>query len=240
MYVGITERGDASVHLHQWLSAYNRTPNLDFVIAITKAPSILLENITILPKNLIIHATITGWGGTTMEPNVKTWNIEIQAYLKLVELFGPDRVVLRIDPIIPIQEGIDAAVYISNYCKGRLRISILDLYQHCQERMTIDKVQFFPRLKALYGGNLHLGSGLRSFILSKFPNAEICGEPGFKSVGCVSELDYKALGLPLPLNSNMAKQRPSCSCLSQKKELLTNRIQCIHGCLYCYWRHWGC
>lgn len=237
MYVGITERGDAGISLNQWLTAFNKSTDFDFVIAITKAPSILLNNKDILPKNIIIHATITSWGGTTMEPNVKPWNVEIEAYSQLVNIFGPEKVVLRIDPIIPIQEGIDAAVALSKFCRGRLRISILDLYQHCQERMTLDKVPFFPRLKALYGENLHLNSSLRNSILSKFTNAEICGEPGFKSVGCISDLDYKALGLPIPLNSNMAKQRPSCSCLSQKKELLTNRQQCIHGCLYCYWKH---
>lgn len=236
MFVGITERGDAGLNLQRWLEVYKKSVTLDFVIAITKAPSILLANKDILPQNLIIHATITGWGGTTMEPNVKPWNIEIDAYLQLVNIFGPEKVVLRIDPIIPIQEGIDAAVSLSLFCKGRLRVSILDLYQHCEERMTIDKVNFFPRLKALYGKNLHLQSGLRTAILSKFPNAEICGEPGFKSVGCVSELDYKALKLPVPISSFKAKQRPACSCLSQKKELLNNRQQCSHGCLYCYWK----
>ena len=236
MFVGITERGDAGLDLQRWLEVYKKSITLDFVIAITKAPSILWENRDILPRNLIIHATITGWGGLSMEPNVKAWHVELEAYNNLVNHFGPDKVVLRIDPIIPIPEGVDAAVGLSTYCKGRLRISILDLYGNCQDRMTLDKVAFFPRLKALYGETLHLNSQLRFEILSKFPNAEICGEPGFKSVGCVSELDYKALGLPVPINNFKTKQRPSCSCLAQKKELLSNKHQCKHGCLYCYWK----
>ncbi len=237
MFVGITERGDAGINLHQWLKVYKETKNLDFVIAITKAPSILLANYKLLPTNLIIHATITGWGGTTMEPNVKPWQNEVDAYLKLVKLLGANKVVLRIDPIIPTAEGIEIAQYLSTiYCEGRLRISILDLYKHAYSRMTIDKVPFLPNLLALYGKDLHLNQNLRTFILNKFPNAEICGEPGFKSIGCVSSKDYEALGLPTPLNQALAKQRASCSCLSQKVELLSNKKQCHHGCLYCYWR----
>ena len=38
------------------------------------------------------------------------------------------------------------------------------------------------------------------------------------------------------LEQGAAEQRASCSCLSQKVELLSNKKQCHHGCLYCYWR----
>ena len=28
----------------------------------------------------------------------------------------------------------------------------------------------------------------------------------------------------------------ACLCLAEKKELLTNKSQCLHGCIYCYWQ----
>ena len=31
-------------------------------------------------------------------------------------------------------------------------------------------------------------------------------------------------------------QRPVCSCLQTKKELLSHKEQCPYECKYCYWR----
>jgi hypothetical protein len=235
MRVGITERGDAALHLPEWIAAAKKK-KVDFTVAITKAPHTLLENLDILPPNLIIHATITGWGGTQMEPGVLTWDKEVTAYLKLVELFGPDKVVLRVDPIIPIREGIAIAHTVAGYCKGRLRISVLDFFIHAEDRMIEAGNPIARMLAPLYNTNTHLPKPLRAEILKSFPNAEICGEMYFPSVGCISNKDYVALGLTPPTNLDYSKQRPSCSCLAVKTELLGHNIQCKHGCLYCYWR----
>ena len=234
MPVGITERGDAAIYLREWLEAAERK-RVDFTIAITKAPHILLENIAILPKNLIIHATVTGWGGTTLEPGVLEWKHEIEAYLKLVRLLGPKRVVLRIDPIIPIAEGLEIAQHLTTYCEGRLRISILDLYKHIVPRLISGNDYVANALLNKYGSGIHLSASDRNEILSKFPNAEICSEPGFISTGCVSLDDYQALYLPIPIKNSLTNQRQHCSCLTQKVELLSHHGQCRHGCLYCYW-----
>jgi len=236
MSIGITERGDAALNLHEWIKAHD-DKGVDFTIAITKAPHILLDNIKILPANLIIHATITGWGGTTVEPNVPLWSKEIRAYQELVRLLGPNKVVLRIDPIIPIKEGIEIAVTLSKYCMGRLRVSILDFYNHVRDRLHVKNAYVHDALAPFYGNSIHLPQYERAKILKLFPAAEICGEPGFTSVGCVSAYDYKALGLHPPLNQVIGKQRKDCACLSTKTELLTNKKQCLHGCVYCYWRN---
>lgn len=234
--VGITERGDAGVHLVDWLTT-SLLYELDFIIAITKAPYVLLENIELLPTNTIIHATITGYGNTFIEPSVKEYYYEqLDAYDKLVDVLGPERVVLRIDPIIPTDNGIDLAVAISKRCRGRLRISILDYYKHVRTRFERANSKAFKKLNDVYGDNLHLPYNRRRDIILEFPNyVEVCGEPGIMSVGCVSAADYRAFNLPVPL-LNVGNQRPSCSCLSNKKELLNHKGQCEHKCLYCYWR----
>ena len=54
--------------------------------------------------------------------------------------------------------------------------------------------------------------------------------------GCVSEKDLEILGVEKIPNLSMGGPRPGCKCLAIKRELLTNKKQCPHGCLYCYWR----
>ena len=234
--VGITERGDAGLQLHEWIDA-SKKYKLDFVIAITKSPSILLRNINILPPNLIIHSTITGYGGSWVEPNVHSRHEELNAYDKLVDILGPDRVVLRIDPIHPTPRGIEISKEVATRCRGRLRISILDYYKHVKDRFKYLNIDAYNTLNNLYNNDIHLAQHLRRDIIAQFPSfAEICGEPDFPSTGCVSVADYKALGLPVPLETISNKQRPSCACLSNKKELLINKKQCNHMCVYCYWK----
>jgi hypothetical protein len=50
----------------------------------------------------------------------------------------------------------------------------------------------------------------------------------------VSEIDCKVLNVN-PFNF-YKDQRPFCACLANKKELLKEKKQCRHNCLYCYWR----
>ena len=106
MKIGITERGDAACHFKQWTA---KLDSVDGVVAITKDPALLLRKLkhynTPLDK-FVIHCTITGWGGTAIEPRVPAVSKAVDAYHEFVELLGHDRVVLRVDPIIPTRSGI--------------------------------------------------------------------------------------------------------------------------------------
>ena len=70
--IGITERGDAALNLewYNWVLANKPT------ILITKNPKKLIEDFknnsgkSIFDFNIILHATITGLGGTAIESNV--------------------------------------------------------------------------------------------------------------------------------------------------------------------------
>ena len=123
-----------------------------------------------------------------------------------------------------------------SYSRGRIRVSILDLYKHIIPRLYDQNRWAHDRLLHLYGNNIHLDKSLRAHILREFRKAEICGEPDFISEGCISSKDYLALGLTPPLNSCLFKQRKSCRCISEKYELLKHKEPCTHGCLYCYWK----
>jgi hypothetical protein len=224
MSFGITERGDAGLD-HSWI---NKADEHEGLILITKAPHKLPD----IPSNAIVHCTITGFGGTVLEPGVERWQATIEAYFKLIEQYGSDRIVLRIDPIIPTKKGILAAQAVYRHKCGRVRISIIDAYQHVQTRLKEAGLPSINTKSCL----THYPYKIRKRTIELFPNAEICGEPDFESIGCVSVKDYLALGLDIPQSIETSSQRKTCQCLGTKTELLNNKKQCEHGCLYCYWR----
>ena len=77
---GITERGDAAFHVARLLCD---APFYDGCIWITKAPQAITG--VQLPGNVILHCTITGLGGSTVEPGVKPAAVTLAAYDKLVD-----------------------------------------------------------------------------------------------------------------------------------------------------------
>lgn len=221
---GITERGDAGLDL-SWIG---RAHEMEGIIAITKAPHRLTE--LAIPANVIIHCTITGYGGTILEPGVRPWQDEILAYQRLVRLYGRSRVILRIDPIIPTEKGLARAIQVFEHRKSRVRISFFDNYPHVRARFAAAK------LPILETDGLHFPLSIREAAAKHFPDAEICGEPDLPCQGCISNLDYRALRLHEPAIQTISTQRKACRCLATKVELLDKRGQCQHNCLYCYWR----
>jgi len=224
--IGITERGDAGLDF-SWEKEYERY-GCDGVILITKH---LSQQFIEKAKgyNSIVHATITGYGGTGIEPNVPSYLESAEQFLILKEEIGRERVVLRIDPIIPTEEGIRAAKKVFALLPGnRTRISFLDNYPHVRQRFRT------AGLKPLQYP-FHAPLITRQHIAGLFPGAEICGELGMPCKGCVSETDLQVLGIE-PVSTSAGRQRPECKCLAVKRELLAHRGQCASGCLYCYWK----
>lgn len=135
MKIGITERGDAGKNT-TWVKKINSCAG---AILITKSLSPLFIAETTI-RNCIVHATITGLGGTAYEPNVMPWEKAATLFKHLIGLIGQERVVLRIDPIIPSQWEKAYEVYktlhldLPDAFKTRVRISFLDLYQHVIHR----------------------------------------------------------------------------------------------------------
>jgi len=224
MKIGITERGDAGLD-ESWR---DNLAQVDGAILITKAP----QNLYLIPDNCIVHCTITGYGGTVLEPNVTNPVVALEAAYRLVDALGPDRVVLRIDPIIPTPKGLERAKYVLDRdWWGRIRVSFLDAYPHVRER-------FRAKGLTIPWEGLHAPLETRQWALSElkqiYEDIEICGEPGLDCTGCVSTRDLKTLGLEG--GTGKSQQRLACACLGQKTELLTSKHPCGHGCLYCYWR----
>jgi len=238
MRIGITERGDAALDL-SWT---NKISNIDGAILITKAvSSVKFQNaVKEFKDKVIIHATITGFGGTPIEPNVPTYEETLNGLYELESFMPEGNIVLRIDPIIPNEAGRSWIHYLIKNIPvsvKRIRFSIIDNYKHILQRGL-----------ELPWSSFHAPPHLIADVVNDFmPYShthyiECCGEdhpliPEEWKRGCISDRDVLMLRLDInKIPKILSGQRKSCKCLSIKTELLNNKGQCKHGCLYCYWR----
>ncbi len=230
--IGITERGDAALS-HDWTDWVSQGKP---AILITKDPFAIADTLACLEEpNVIVHCTITGYGRTEIEPEVPHLLNATNGYEDLVSLLGPERVVLRVDPVFPSGRGTKIAQKVLSHHipNTRIRISFLDAYPHVVKR-------FKDAGRAVPPYNFNAPLETRKQILSELEkfcgtSIEVCGELGMSCTGCVSVLDLQTFGLEIQ-DTRIGKQRKSCSCLAQKKELLNIKGRCPHKCLYCYWK----
>ena len=249
---GITENGDASMN-YEWETNIH---GMDGAILITKKLTAVFKNKVIEHINLpfIIHVSCTGYGGTKLEPHLDPYQKTIDEIYNLIHYAGfpAERVVLRIDPIIPTERGIDLFEEVVTYARNkvpeinRIRVSVLDMYPHVRERFKK------AGICCPYGDNFQASNASFNalnkrieFLKSEYPELsfESCCEtklPAATPTGCVSVKDYEVLGLEKPEDTRKG-QRKDCLCIGDKKDMLkfkyneTGYNHC-YGCLYCYWK----
>jgi hypothetical protein len=222
--IGITEGADPTINLkwRKWVQVDKRP-----AIIISKAPSKLIPMLD-GTENIIIHCTITGLGGTLVEPKINPYPVELEAYHKLCNLFGKERIVLRIDPIIYNSvSDINPYKTIAKEAEGRMRISFLDLYPHVKQRFDKQSI-------LVSQSDFHQPLQWRNLVWKELGKPEVCAEPDIPSSPCVGIEDCKILNV-IP-STDLKGQRKLCGCLANKVELCTRPPKCTYGCLYCYWR----
>jgi hypothetical protein len=209
--IGITEGGDPALNpkWEPWIR--DGKP----AVLITKNPAVVLQKLKGISQNprVILHCTITGWGSTPWEPNVPPPLETLNAYQEAIQWLGPKKVVLRIDPIYPSDEGRQKALETREKAgsNARVRISFLDLYPHVLKRMA-------QRNLSLPSKNFHADFNWRKETWELLGKPEICAEPNLPGTPCVGATECEVLGIK-PLVSKFT-QRPLCSCLYNKVELL--------------------
>jgi DNA repair photolyase len=225
--IGITERGDAALDT-SWLDWVNKGKP---AILITKNPGKLFEHLE-SHMNVIVHATITGHGGTVLEPNVPNYLESLSSLLGIIAKIGLERIVLRVDPIILTEKGKEVAKLVITTGRWfgikRIRISFLDNYEHVKERFKQANIPMLPY-------DFHAPLNERTAFWEEVGKPEICGEPFMSCTGCVSQLDLDTFGISVE-ETKQGQQRGTCCCLALKHELLTNKTRCAHKCAYCYWK----
>lgn len=239
--IGITERGDAAVDL----SWETKLPRCDMAVIITKNPARpeFQEALLRHKDKCLLHATITGWGASVLEPNVPDYLTALNGVLKLVsDGFPADHVVIRIDPIMPWNTEPSRLVFQAAYRRGfrRFRISMLDEYAHTAKR--------FHEARLLTASDMGMSklvcidavNRLLDTVRQDCPGIaiEACAEPELKAEqkGYINPDDMRLFGLTPPASDPTRFQRPTCLCCVGKTELLTTRHRCPHQCLYCYWK----
>lgn len=266
--IGITERGDAYIDKYDWQKWVFEEQKP--AILITKNPMGILKEFPELfikdnngnvKGNVILHATITGLGGTPFEPNVIPYNEQLDGIKELLKdkNFCKERLVIRQDPLFPTFIITDKRLKQSGYHVRdiwtfafenglRYRTSFFDYYPHVRERTQkiVSKENVNEYIKDLneIQMSFHLPLDTRKSFLSIIQkdadkyNAqiEICGEPGFTCTGCISKKDLDTFGIILEEEIKSGFQRPACACLGIKNELLNRKSPCIHNCVYCYWK----
>ena len=240
--IGVTERGDPSIDM-SWVSKMDKVDAA--IIITTNLSDAVIDAAMPFFDKLKFHVTCTGYGGTVVERNTPQPVKQLQQALKLVNRgFPKNRIVIRVDPIIPTEAGIERAKGVITMFAGMgfesFRVSIIDMYPHVRDRFREKKLplpygeNFAPSKAQVAAVDEMLGA-----TKTLFPNIviESCAETlaNADAVGCVSAKDADAFGITLG-NSSGGYQRKGCLCCSAKTELLSSKQQCPYGCLYCYWR----
>lgn len=246
--IGITEAGDAGLDL-SWV---DKLGGVDGAIAITKNPTPqFVEAVISNMDKLIVHATITGYGSSVVEPNVPSPHNVAKSIMNLVDAgFPKEKLVIRVDPIIPTNKGTNLAYSVIERFMAlgfaRYRISVIDMFPHCRKRFEDANLplpygtNFSPSADQLHRVNMAI-SNLKNIWEHEQPELRIecCAEPGLSEAiqcGCISAYDLNLLRLDGADTDDMGFQRKHCLCYSGKTELLEHKARCPHGCLYCYWR----
>ena len=105
-YIGITEAGEVAFDL----SVFDRLC-LGNIIITKRLTDVLVKKLVENNDRIILHLTCTGMGGSKVEPLVPTVEQTREKFDNLIEAgFPVDHVVLRVDPIIPTNKGIETAL----------------------------------------------------------------------------------------------------------------------------------
>jgi len=194
--------------------------------------------------HIFCHFTVTGLGGTPLEPGVLPWKEAMEQLLPLIRLLGhPRRVTLRFDPIIywkedgvrsnlPYAEGIFKACA----CQGvkDVRISFATLYSKVltrpgwswydppwEERLKI--AGFLVDMGRSLGLTIHACSAHTLESVGALPSSCIDGR-------LLSELHPKGLVASAEKDRG---QRKECGC-TVSVDIGSYGQRCPGGCVYCY------
>ena len=235
--IGITEAGDAGLDF----SWEPKLFEINIIISkhLTANNNRLIQALLNNKNKIIFHCTCTGYGGTTMEPNVPKVDDVYDGIKALISHGFPiSQIVLRTDPIIPTENGIKRVERVwerfSDLGIDRCRLSIIDMYPHVKKRFeeTFGKAPFDTFLAPTEMiENVKHSIDVHKDLYKHF---ESCAENIQERVGCISQRDFNILGVNFDCK-NGGFQRKGCLCVAGKTELLSNKKRCPSGCVYCYW-----
>jgi len=196
-------------------------------------------------EQLFCHLTITGLGGTALEPAIPPWQVAVAQISDLVQLVGDARrVSLRYDPIIhwydgdEVRSNLRAAepIFRSIAQTGvqAVRVSFATLYHKMHRRGAWR--WYSPGLEERLQIAGNLAESAHSLGLTLYACSQTSlEEAGFQHSRCIdgsllSELHPRGLQAPMTKDSG---QRRECGCTTSI-DIGSYGMRCPNGCLYCY------
>ena len=227
------------------------TENIHTLVVWTKNPQNMLTHTKLRKtleklKHVYVLLTITGLGGTALEPQVPTKDEVFRQLPGIIDFLGsPKRLAIRYDPLIDV-------IYQS---KTRISNIDTDLFEDVLnrvhvlgiKRVIVSYVTVYQKVKKRLAQNglriiEHPIEEIVDFIKNEMmPRAEsrgmelsTCVLPNLTAKGCIDGTALRELH-PLKKPCSLAKdrsQRENCHCT--KSVDIGQWFACYHNCLYCY------
>lgn len=198
---------------------------------------------------LYLHFTVTGLGGTAVEPGVPAWPEALRQTSELTALAGdPRRVSVRFDPVVFWEVdgetrsniGLFADVTGAAAAAGvtDIRISFAQWYGKAVRRAESRGFRFLDppvsvqRERALELAAIAAAKGL---ALHACCQPQLEGVPGIRPSSCIDGALLESLhplGEPVSQRKDRG-QRASCLC-TESRDIGSYAQACPHGCVYCY------
>jgi hypothetical protein len=196
-----------------------------------------------------LHFTITGLGGTAVEPGAPTTGDALAQLPALVAFAGdPRRVSVRFDPILfweergTVRSNLPAfrAVAAAAAAEGikDVRISFAQWYGKAIRRASARRFAFVDppeEEKRSHAAGLAAIAAGHGLVLHACSQPEIVRVPGIIPSSCIDGalLEYlHPRGEPAPRRKDRS-QRPDCLCTGSR-DIGSYTQTCPHGCVYCY------
>lgn len=227
------------------------------VVLWTKDPTNIYEHRQLRKElekhNLLVHLTVTGLGGTRIEPTVPEPEAILEKLPDLLEyLEDTRRLRWRFDPIVTLQRengsewsssiffkslaekmarhGVDNCYF--SFCKVYPKISKRKLREtglHIVEPTIDEQISVVNQMKEIASS---LGITLYSCAQPILENIE-----GINPAKCIdgallAELHPQKIEASIEHDKIQSKYRPSCYCTESKD--IGSYFPCGHGCSYCY------
>ena len=234
----------------------------------TKAPNLVVPALEELRRTyrerLSVFVTITGYGGTWMEPEVPTIDVALEGVRRIREKVTVSQaVVWRYDPIVLTERTFTEQWHVENFaylCQswkgltGRVVVSNVHVsgsYEPVGRALAARTASQGDRLRLLgYADFVDLACRLKAIANAHDISLGVCcsrkitpehtAQVGLRNTACVNPIDLAAMNLSLATIGKSRKQRKGAISLGYAECTCGDSIDigathtCQHGCAYCY------
>jgi hypothetical protein len=194
-------------------------------------------------RQIFVHLTITGMGGTEFEPLIPPWEETVEMIGPLIDLVEePKRISWRFDPILEVEGQGKAytnfdlfsqlASAIAPWGVETCRVSWVSPYPKVLSRFARKGWRFVPGDSK---GRKGQADQLENIASSRGMSLYFCSMQGFPVSSCIDgRLLSQIHPQGLPCSRKKAKgQRQLCGC-TESLDIGWYSLSCKHRCLYCY------